>query len=805
MPPKKHLPQPIDRPLSRAYLRQFKGWSTAYPPGVSDPASLRVMENMLVNRDGSVRIRPGLERMMGLGAGFEMVGSYEPFYLNNGKKAYLFAVRETGAGDIVTFRVGVPDETDGYRWDVITLTTAPASFDVTGWGADLKFSSTCTYVKYVQIDNKILALSNNGEEFIVFAVGAEKKVLRVEYIPYPSASGGAPTNTMTVAQPQSDWVTAGDQSVKPLQAASYSATTLISTGTNDYRYGFFFTYSNAIGESAPSIPEVISASRGWGSWLAPAPTNNDTAAPIPGTVDPTSPGRAADQLIVYIQSGVDAGFDEAVALGATALNLYMFSWSSSAPVPVEAELIAVKELTSTSTRALDGWVQVLASNQSLGVSRPLPDTANQGTFLANTGYNSTGPSKAAQGLVAADRLVLVNDPTAAAVIRWTSNNQGDYLNFDPLDGGGFKTLTSGNMQTPACVKLWQNPQSADTLTILNMGTDGYSTAYYMMPASVTSQSDNTVIMGFEETTATPGTVSPYGCEVANNALYHPLDDQLMKSTASNYNINHKAMTDQIVNKWTGLLNKHKIVSCFFDQRLYFLVHNPDGEALLEGSNGNELWVLDLASEGGSWSRWLTQGVSLKKTEVAGRVYLSLVAVDGVYVFDETRATDDYPVTPGTYDVRNIPWQLVTNTQGANRAHDAWSHLRQVSIIAGNFTGQMSYGVIGKDQHGMVIDISKEYEQTVNTGGEPFDAEDHLRIAREMKEWYFHAGSLEAAGVVQPSSGQLSLVQYRYTPVSVNVGYDFGSVETFEYGRAEAGALSFTDNGIPQPYLDTSRP
>jgi hypothetical protein len=50
-------------------------------------------------------------------------------------------------------------------------------------------------------------------------------------------------------------------------------------------------------------------------------------------------------------------------------------------------------------------------------------------------------------------------------------------------------------------------------------------------------------MGFEETTATPGTSSPFGVEVLNNSLYHPLETELTKSTASNYNINHKSMTD----------------------------------------------------------------------------------------------------------------------------------------------------------------------------------------------------------------------------------------------------------------------
>src|SRR5690349_5853427 len=60
MPPKAKIAAPIDRPLARAYQREFSGWSTAYPPGVSEPTSQRILENMMVNRDGTLRLRPGL-------------------------------------------------------------------------------------------------------------------------------------------------------------------------------------------------------------------------------------------------------------------------------------------------------------------------------------------------------------------------------------------------------------------------------------------------------------------------------------------------------------------------------------------------------------------------------------------------------------------------------------------------------------------------------------------------------------------------------------------------------------------------
>src|SRR5690606_19189942 len=214
--------------------------------------------------------------------------------------------------------------------------------------------------------------------------------------------------------------------------------------------------------------------------------------------------------------------------------------------------VGSRDLTDTPTHATHGWIQNTAAIDVSTASAPLPTEDNR--------YNYSDPSSAGQGLVAGDRLVLVNDRENGALIRWSSNQVGEYTNFTPTKGGGFKTLTSGNLYIPAAVKLWQNPQSVDTITILCSGVDGYSTAYYMAPAEVSGQSGSTVIMGFEETTATPGTVSPYGVEVFNNALYHPLDTELMKSTASNYNINHSTVTTDIANKWLELRNKHHIIS-----------------------------------------------------------------------------------------------------------------------------------------------------------------------------------------------------------------------------------------------------
>lgn len=808
MPPKSKMPAPIDRPLSRAYLREFTGWSTEYPPGASDPTSLRIMENMMINRRGSVRIRPGLRvrsavaGVSTLAADEKIVGTQEAFYLNDGRQAFLFAVRKT---DAIWFRVAVVEGNDALS----IYTLDDLGFDTTEWGGaglDPYFTLATTYVKYLQIDNKIIALSNAGEELIVFRVGTEKKVRKLQAITQPSW-GSLDSSRPLVYMPEYAWVASASQStLEPLPAQAFSTETLFSSdpADNTYSFGFFYTYTNELGESGSSDVAIIKLQRGYGTWKMEglAVPVNVSDAPTPNGLPAANAQQSADVLIVRVPDTAAAGFDAAIALGATGINFYMFAWSNQDSVPVEAGLVASVPIAAGDTEAIKGRIAINPTSVFLGSTLQLPTTA--------TRYNSTGPSKAGNGLVAADRMVLVYDPTDGAKIRWTTNEQGNYLNFSPSKGGGFKTLTSGNMQVAASVKLWQNPQSADTITILNMGTDGHSTGYYMQPAQVASQSDATNIMGFEETTATPGTVSPYGVEVANNALFHPLDDQLMKSTASNYNISHKATTDMIAREWARLVNKHKIVSCLHDGRLYYLVHNPQGAELEAGCNGNEIWVLDMVSEGGSWSRWLVQGVSMRKTKIRGEVLLGLLRPDGWFYFDPLSAIDDV-IVGGVVQSRAIPWNLETNTQGANRAHDAWAHLRQAQITLGNFTGRMRWGVKGIDQHGKRVNLEKitKAEGSMLTTDLPWDQDDQLQIGRDMKEWIFFASSLnnDAGGApVEFSAGQITLLQYRYAPVSVNVGYAFGSVETFEYGRDVAQlAVTNTDNGVPQPYNDQGRP
>lgn len=1166
MPPKAKLQAPIDRPLSRAYLREFSGWSTAYPPGVSEPTSQRILENMMVNRDGTLRLRPALKYLSfetpppanaesaaeGVAYPLPFVGTHEPFYLNDGSKAYLCAVREVGG--TVGFRVlAFTEEASA----VYALDDPVIGFTVPQGDSVLNFSEGTTYVKYLQIDNKIFALSDNGEPMRMFFVGAEKeaKVLASIVVPgwrndhklsvmHPEAvwiNGRTPTDTITNYLPNpsfekdlsgwhadavtkivrsaptvpapvkgsycmrleslptrtnlvpsplhnvaalgiagwyssvtgsptllasSSWLeilpngagtfyartdriegivagqryqlafdisssgigqrkarmifygSSGQQvgetqsfdvpdaiaryasitAIAPANATSVvvslggiesgsgvhyvrvknvvlckaeesstmfsgssganyfwtgavndsasvyhppqtiaiacdkvpaapatpatatvyvapgstqrsvtmilreydkdgsllgsetsaavledagafkrylaadastpantsqidfriqipsvargeyhyvdaammtrrsfnydyfdgdspketlaeykwtgashastsekavyatyeglptaetpTANTLVSTGTNGFSFAFFYTFSNEIGESAASKITVKRAARAWSEWAWKTPN----AAGEPSATETETAEKAADQLVALIPENV---FDEALSQGAVGWSLYMFTWSDQDAVPVVGLKVAHRELTPASVWEDEGWLRVVPGMGDITEDAVLPTEGNRSNFST--------PPRAGQGLVAADRMILVNDPTSAAVIRWSSNRMGQYTNLTARVGGGFKTLVSGNLFVPAAVKLWQNPQSADTLTILCLGTDGMSASYYMAPASITSQTDTTQIMGFEETTATPGTTSPYGVEVSNNALYHPIDEGLMKSTASNYNINHKMMTEQILDQWAQLETKYWIISSQLDNRLYYLVNNPNGETILDGCKGNELWVFDSAAESGSWSRMLVQGSSLRKIEYGGKVYMSIVRPDGVFYLDPDSHIDDV-VVDGEIALAPIPFRFETNTQGANRAHDAWCYLQQASLVLGNFRGAVRWGLRGMDVNGKMISTSKvtrnkrAYDDAESLL--PWDQEDHLRVARNLKEWFFFAESLDD----EEFAGQFNLVQYRYTPVSVNVGYDYGSVETFEYTRDVALAASTTtENGVPVPFVDTRRP
>ncbi len=589
--------------------------------------------------------------------------------------------------------------------------------------------------------------------------------------------------------------------------AKPSDNTLISNKENPYKMGFFYTVENEVGESAASKITEVRVKRPQSNW--PWLRADDESEP-----DPTKPtdvaDLCADQLVACMPRAV---YNNAIAQGAVRWNLYVFSWSDQDPVPVVGQCVATVELyPDTSARMLNtpldyskgSWVNLTPSRKVTLDDLALPTAANR--------ENYSKPPEIRNGLVAGDRIIVVGDADEPASIKWTSNRPGEYTNFTANRGGGKKTLSSGNLNLPSAVTLWQNPQSVDTITILCLGSDGTSTCYYMTPANVTAQSGATSVMGFEETTNTPGTMSPYGALVHNNALFRPIDRCLLKSTAQNYNINHKALSDDISNMWEDLVDKQWIVSAVHDNRLYFLVNNPLGEPVEEHCLGNEIWVYDLAGgENGTWSRFLIQASGLRVIDYGSRVYMGVARPDGMYYLDPEARLDDYVLRVETEDSgevplvmqRPIPWFFETNTQGANRAHDAWAHLQQVSIGTGGFQGTMRYGIRGQNVHGQQVNMSKVFQDLgdVTKDGTGWDVQDHLLVRQDMMEWFFYAGSIEG----EPSSGLVSSVQYRYTPVSVNVGYEFGSVESFEYARnVRLGADEYSANGIPRPYQDFSR-
>lgn len=719
MADKKATPPPIDRPVSKSYLREFTGWSTAYSPGLSDSTSLRQMANVLVGRDKSAKIRPALRLMFDthIPADYQLVGSFEQYVGHNGNTFILYALRKVSDGSIKFYRSEYDTDTGLYNMTLISAMGSPT------------LHADTTYVKYLQINNRIYCLGNSGAD-------------RVAVYDTTTNPGGFIAIT-------------GHGSSRP------TTPTLAKTGLDagtEYNYAFFYTVVNEFGESKPSALAHTTSKEKWTGW------------------------DAGDKIAV---SGLPA---------TGKWNLYFVTWSEQSSVPVEGQCIKDGG-TGTS---IDVTTAMLLTNNTGGLHM-LPSDADQ---------DFSTPPICAQGLVAADRLILVNDFENRARIRWSSNEPGSYGSFSPGKGGGYKTLSSGNLQIPYGVELWQNPQSVDTLTILCRGLDGYHSSYYMSPAAVTSQNEELRIMGFEETTATPGTTSPWGNLVFNNALYHPLDDQLMKSTANNYNINHKTLTDSISNKWLNLKDKRHIISSQFDGRLYYIVNNPDGDPLEPGCIGNEIWVCDAGTEGGNaWSRYTIGGCSLRRIEHKNKLYIGVVRPEGIYRLDELFYMDELPGGD-----KAIQWYLQTNPVGANSARDSWVHLQRIGLMSGNFYGTMRYGIQSWTVHGKPLDKFKVYRQPVEVDFTkrplPFDHEDYLQIRHDVRDWLFVASSVvdPETGETLPSHGQINQVQATFTPVTVNVGYEFGSIETYEYSHSpDRWDMRTSINGIPIPYIDARRP
>jgi hypothetical protein len=877
---KKSVQQPIDKPLSRAYLREFGGWSTAYPPGLSDPTTLRMMKNLMITREGAARVRPGIRSILKedwwLGnAGESIVGSFEHFvYDSTGKIALLFAVR--GNSGTVSFRVVVYNSITN-RFD-----DQPGVFPV------LTFSAGTTYVKYLQIDNKILALSNDPHEpAIEFFVGEVKSAKKL------SAAGviiPAWTDAPLVVHPEAAWIDDTTKTTRPTaeaptpgtlvsslptvgigdatsgadtftlaghglaihQQVSFTGTTAptgftfgtiyfvktvptkdtftlsatlggaiidpsggssdllfvlgpqpdgtASESVNTFSFGYFYTFETEFGETAPSGITLVKTQRGWSQWKF----NSPDSVGNPETAIVVNPELAMDQLVAMLPVGQYAA---AKVAGAIKWNLYQMTWNDTSPVPSTATLVGTRKITAAGTEATESWIINTAAAIAEAYNVAVPNEQNR--------VNYSGGPQARQGLAVGDRLVLVNDGVNQARIKWSANTPEEYTNFSPSKGGGQKTLSSGNLLVPLSAHLWQNPQSTDIIVILCKGLDGYHAAYYMAPAQVSGQSDQTLIMGFEETTATPGTISPYGNEVFNNALYHTLEAELMKSTAANYTISHKTMTTDIANKWQQLLDKEDIVSSQHDGRLYYIVNNPDGETLEDDCMGNEIWVLDVGTDKPTWSRWLIQGISLHKLQIGDKLYMAVVRPDAIFILDEKMYADEYAVGADT-QIRNIEWSMETNTLGANKQHDAFALVYKMTAHVGDFLGSFKWGIKGYDVHGNEVKIEKTTHNKQDMTGVVLsngrvasnvdlgDTQDELAVERDMMEWTFYASSVEN----KIFYGQLDFVQFMLTQLSTNIGYENGQITTFEYQRnlvdGPYNGTAISRNGVTMP-MDTARP
>lgn len=870
---KKGEAPPIDRPLVSAYLRGFDGWSTAYPPELSEPSTVRVMENVLVTPESALRIRPGLRSAFAKDFwvtedNYEIVGGYEHFMATSTRKGIILAVRNADTR-IVEFRTFI-ENLEEARFDPIA-SLIPGLDSVT-------YPETVTFIKYLQIDNKILVLPNDpAVGSLIVNVGADKSVRRV---PIGGLTRPLWTDVLQVLHPEAAWINGAQDTiptaetpipgetgtliaptelavtvasgqpfttliphnlrigeklvlrgttaptgftlgttyyVRQITSATQFTVSLTSGGTvvnptsaganlkfeqelvNTWTFGYYYTVETEFGESAPSDMVTVRAQRGWSQWRMYIPEADGTQ----GELMTSNPDKAMDQLVSIMPEDV---YNASIAAEAVRWNLYMVTWSDTTAVPSTGLLVGTKTFEGDPNQ--DRWIQHTPAALADAYVTVIPTEDSR--------ENYSGAPTATQGIVAGDRVILVNDERAR--ITWSANIPGEYTNFTPVKGGGRKTLSAGNLQVPINVQLWQNPQAVDTLTVLCAGLDGYHSAYYMAPAAVSGQSDSTLIMGFEETTATPGTVSPYGVEVHRNALYHPLEEALMKSTAANYVISHKTMTDDISNMWRRLVNKKNIVSSYLGDYIYYLVHNPAGDELQPGCVGNEIWVMQPGKEGAVWSRWKVQGIALRKLELGDYLYMSVVTPSAIFLLDPLTYVDEFPLSDGTTGTRAIPWKFVTNSLGANSRRDSNVYVQQARLHMGDWIGEMEWGIRAWDGHGRPLNVSKVFQDVqdgvtlplpdhqVNPLLDLGDTSDVLQIRTPMTEWALYAGSREVDGEVQYSYGQINMARFQFIQLSVNEGYQDGNIQSFEYARnVRNGNDGITQNGVPRPRQDPRRP
>ena len=755
----KRTPPPIDHPLARTFLQSFKGWVSEYPEGAADPASLQTAENVQLTREGAVRVRPGLRSVLadepiqfgtGKSRGLRLIGGIGQFVTNDGKEAFLVCYQPQGTQErsfgafVKTHKPGVPRD-DYFTFVPLSM----LGFENSG----VTLPSTVDYVEYLHIDNKILALPDSSDDPVLFYTGEDKKVVVPREIPAPQWYG---SNAPQAFVPATTWVNGAQTTVPTAGTASSTFLVHNDASKNTVNFAYFYTFYNEFGETPGSPIGTIKVQRTYNTWQ----TGGADASQL----------KSPDQIVVRIPRGA---WLEAQSHGALGYSVYMLSWTDEGIRPAEGVLVASNPMESSYERH---WVQHTALMSQAFESLPIPGKHNR--------INYTTPPKATQGMVVGDRVVVVRDPAHPGRIQWSSNALGEYLNFSASKGGGYKTLASGNLQVPSDVVLWTNPQSVDTPVVMCDGINGQSTAYYInFNSEVSGQTAAQTFVGFEETTATPGTVSPRGVEVLRHALYHPLDSELMKTTAANFNIHHSSMTDDIATEWKRLAHKEVIASGQLDGVLYYAVRTSTPSTVFSTSYDRyEVWACDTLNDG-VWVRWHLTALSFHLVRVYGRLYMGVVHPRGLYILDPEAARDaiDSGSTSGAPATNvEIPWEVRTNLMGASKSHDAWAHVRQAEVSLGRFKGMVEWGLDGVDVYGRPFHAEKlTIAPNVSREPIPADMTDYLHVGHIAREWTFFArGKSGQAGF----EGELNRVMFRMTSASVNVGYQYGSVESFEYGR-----------------------
>ena len=223
-------------------------------------------------------------------------------------------------------------------------------------------------------------------------------------------------------------------------------------------------------------------------------------------------------------------------------------------------------------------------------------------------------------------------------------------------------------------------------------------------------------------------------------------------------------------------------------------------------------MLRPSKEGSSWSRWTVQGISLRRVEYKDQLYLGMLTDRGLMIFDPSSFVDDARLLGGTLTTAPISWSFETNILGANSRRDMAVNLRKATLHLGDWYGTMEWGIRGMDLYGRVLERKKLYQtiqdtpyitdERIDDGDDLGDTKDELQTDASLIEWTLFANSSPG----KTSYGQIDMARFMFSPLSTNVGYNLGDIDTVEYSRnVMRGNDGYTQNGIPVPRQDTRRP